>query len=198
MFCEIQTHAVGWQVSFSWPHVLPSSPSSLGGSSPPPENCPACVCPRTQNRDVPLLEIPSWGLPRARFLNQINLKLSNVHHILFIFFILLILFHQQMWPFLLFTICFIRQEQSSQRAPCVYQHLELCLHAGLTCWKSPLRAYLVKVTLEVTPFSRQYIKTHTKLGKCVSGKGSVVMVSTVTNAMQFNLLPIFQVSDLGF
>lgn len=66
------------------------------------------------------------------------------------------------------------------------------------CSKNTLKVYSFKVVLEVTHFSHYYIKTHPNLGNCTSDNHSIVMVAFMTNAMQFNLLLVFGMPDLGF
>lgn len=122
MFCESQTRCC-WLTSLvlltSCPSKLPFLPwgkLSLG-AVPLLKTAQLVSPPRHKIRGVTLLEIPSWDIPKARFLNQINLKLSNLYHILFIFFMLLILFHHKMWPLFTFYSVSLGKNTAPREGP---------------------------------------------------------------------------------
>ena len=140
VFFEIQTSDPGLQVLLSWPHFLPSAPSSLGRRDSEhlfPWNYPAHIC----SHGTPLLLPSSWnpllGSSQDSQSNTPNF-LIPLYHILFIFF--LMLSHhviRSLFPFLLFVSPHKNtapRDQSPGYAWCLEQHLA-CQHIGNVLWR---------------------------------------------------------------
>ena len=162
LFCEIQTSDPSLQVSLSWPHVLPSSPTSFGGSSHSEWSLslelPSSCLPPGYKTEVPLFLKSPRDLLRAWLLNQMNPKLSNLslsHSFYFLHFTFFTLWYG---PFLLFIICFTdnkdnKDQHCSKRPGLPVSPVPGTVPGMPACSNSTLKAYSFKVVLEVTHFS---------------------------------------------